>query len=136
MAGADGSASNTPPRPARTRLDTSVLWRAALVQLLGVVVLSLLLAVLLPSSFFEDWGWIAGPLAWFACAALTAWVLHLELRGALLGALLAGLLSALAVVAGIHWLGLVVAVGAFAAWCAWLPFGGAALPWQRAGARV
>ena len=33
---------------------------------------------------------------------------------------LAGIPSAIAVVAGVHWLGVAIAVAAFAAWCAWL----------------
>jgi hypothetical protein len=38
----------------------------------------------------------------------------------MLGAVLAGIPSGLAVLAGIHWLGVAIAVAAFAAWCAWL----------------
>jgi hypothetical protein len=101
-------------------MDRSVLWRAAVAQVLAVAVLSLILAVALPHSFFEDWGWLTGPLAWLACAGLTARVLHLDVRGVLLGALLAGIPSAVAVLAGVHWLGVLIAVAAFAAWCAWL----------------
>ena len=101
-------------------MDRTVLWRAAVAQLLAVAALSLVLAVLLPRSFFEDWGWVTGPLAWFACAALTAWVLKLEIRDVLLGALLAGVPSLFAVLAGVHWLGVAIAIGVFAAWCAWL----------------
>jgi hypothetical protein len=33
---------------------------------------------------------------------------------------LAGIPSAIAVVAGVHWIGVAIAVAAFAAWCAWL----------------
>ena len=83
-------------------MDRSVLWRAAVAQVLAVAALSLILAVTLPHSFFEDWGWLTGPLAWLACAAL------------------AGIPSAVAVLAGIHWLGVAIAIAAFAAWCAWL----------------
>jgi hypothetical protein len=101
-------------------MNRSVLWRAALVQVLAVAALSLLLALTLPNSFFDDWGWITGPVAWLACAALTAWVLRLEPRWVLLGAVLAGIPSAIAVIAGVHWLGVAIAVAAFAAWCAWL----------------
>ncbi len=101
-------------------MDRSILWRAAAAQLLLVAVVSLALAVMLPRSFFDDWGWLTGPAAWLGCAALTAWGLHLSVRGALLGAVLAGIPSALAVVAGVHWLGVTVAVAAFAGWCAWL----------------
>ena len=52
------------------RIDVSLLWRSALVQLIAVGVLFAILAILLPKSFFEDWGWITGPVAWMACAAL------------------------------------------------------------------
>ena len=101
-------------------MDRGVLWRAAVAQLLAVAALSLVLAVTLPHSFFDDWGWLTGPLAWLACAALTARVLDLDVRAVLLGAALAGIPSALAVIAGVHWLGVAIAVAAFAAWCAWL----------------
>ena len=103
-----------------TAMDRSILWRAAAAQVGLVAALSLLLAIALPRSFFEDWGWITGPAAWLGCAAITAWALHLPIRGVLLGAVLAGIPSAVAVLAGVHWLGVAIAVAAFAAWCAWL----------------
>jgi hypothetical protein len=99
-------------------VDTPTLWRAGLLQLLAVAVLSVALALALPHSFFEDWGWIAGPAAWMLCAAFTARVLQLPLGPALLGAALAGLPSVLAVVIGVHWLGAALAVALFALWCA------------------
>ena len=101
-------------------MDVPTLWRAALLQLAAVAVLSIALALALPHSFFEDWGWIAGPAAWMLCAAFTARVLRLPPGPTLLGAALAGLPSVLAVVLGVHWLGVAIAIGAFAAWCAWL----------------
>ena len=52
-------------------MDRSILWRAAAVQAVSVAVLSVALAVALPHSFFEEWGWIAGPAAWMLCALLT-----------------------------------------------------------------
>jgi hypothetical protein len=99
-------------------MDRTVLWRAAAVQGLSVAVLSIALAITLPRSFFVDWGWLAGPGAWLACAVLTATVLRLPAGPTLVGAALAGLPSLLAVIAGVHWLGAVFAVALFAAWCA------------------
>lgn len=99
-------------------MDVPTLWRAALLQLAAVALLSIALALALPHSFFEDWGWITGPAAWMLCAAFTARVLRLPLASTLLGAALAGLPSVLAVVLGVHWLGAVVAVALFALWCA------------------
>jgi hypothetical protein len=99
-------------------MHVPTLWRAALLQLAAVALLSLALGLALPEDFFEDWGWITGPAAWMLCAAFTARVLRLPLGEALLGAALAGLPSLLAVVLGVHWLGAVLAVALFALWCA------------------
>jgi hypothetical protein len=99
-------------------MHVPTLWRAALLQLAAVALLSIALGLALPHSFFEDWGWLAGPGAWMVCAAFTARVLALPLGPALLGAALAGLPSLLAVVLGVHWAGAVLAVALFALWCA------------------
>jgi hypothetical protein len=102
-------------------MDTSLLWRSALVQLIAVGVLFAVLAILLPHSFFDSWGWIAGPVAWMLCAALTARVLGLPMGNTLLGALLAGIPDAICVVIGLHTVGDVIAIILFALWCARLP---------------
>jgi hypothetical protein len=105
-------------RSLQKSLDTAVLWRAALLQLVAVAVLSIALAAALPHDFFVDWGWIAGPGAWMLCAAFTARVLRLPLVPTLIGAVLAGLPSLVAVVLALHWAGAALAVGLFALWCA------------------
>jgi hypothetical protein len=102
-------------------MDRSVLWRAAALQVCAVALLSVVLALALPDSFFDDWGWLTGPAAWILCAALTAGLLGLPRRRTMLGAVLAGLVSLPAVLLGLHWIGVVVAVGLFAAWCARSP---------------
>lgn len=102
-------------------MDTSLLWRSALVQFVAVGVVFVVLALALPHSFFDSWGWLTGPLAWMLCAALTARLLGLPLGHTLLGALLAGLPDALAVVLGAHEVGGIVAICLFALWCARLP---------------
>lgn len=90
----------------------------AVVQLVAVAVLSILLALVLSDRFFEDWGWLAGPATWLCCAWITARVVGLEVGATLLRALLAGLLSLLGVLVGLHWLGALVAILAFAYLCA------------------
>jgi len=100
-----------------SEIDRSLALRAGLIQLAAVAAISIVLAVLLPHSFFEDWGWLSGPGAWAACSLITATMLRLPLALTLLGAVLAGLPSLLAVVAGLHWLGALVAIGLFALWC-------------------
>jgi hypothetical protein len=102
------------------KLDTPTLWRAALLQLVAVAVLSIALGLALPHDFFVDWGWIAGPASWMLCATFTARVLRLSLAPTLLGAVLAGLPSLAAVLLDLHWAGAVLAVGLFALWCALL----------------
>src|SRR3954471_18496811 len=91
--------------------------RAGIGQAAAVAVLSVVLALALPHSFFEDWGWLAGPGAWILCAALVARLLALPLGGALIGAALAGIPSVVFVVVGAHWLGALLAVIVFALWC-------------------
>jgi hypothetical protein len=102
-------------------MDTAILWRAALLQLVAVAVLSLALGLALPHSFFEDYGWLAGPASWLLCAAFTGRVLGLPVGPTLFGAVLAGLPSLLFVLIGLHWAGAIVAVGVFAIWCARTP---------------
>ena len=101
-------------------MDRSILWRAGVTQLVLVAALSVLLAVTLPHSFFDDWGWLTGPAAWLGCAAVTARALRLPIGPVMFGAVLAGIPSAVAVLVGVHWLGVAIAIAAFAGWCAWL----------------
>ncbi len=104
----------------------AILWRVAVVQLVAVAALSIILAIALPDDFFVTWGWLAGPAAWISCSALTARVVGLALPAALIGAVLAGIPSAIAVVLNLHWLGAAAAVVLFAIWCSRLPRGRAA----------
>jgi hypothetical protein len=99
-------------------MDRSVLWRSALVQTVAVTVLAIGFALALPHSFFEDWGWLAGPLTWLACAALTARVLRLPLDRVMLAAIVAGIVSVAGVLIGVHWLGVALAIAVFAFLCA------------------
>jgi hypothetical protein len=102
-------------------LDRALLWRVAAVQAAAVAALSIVLALALSRHFFVDWGFLAGPLAWLACALLTARVLHLRTASTMAGAVVAGIPSVAAVLIGVHWLGAVLAVGVFALWCATRP---------------
>jgi hypothetical protein len=101
----------------RVEVDRSVALRAGLTQALAIAVVALALAAALPRSFFEDWGWLAGPAAWLGCAALTARVVALPLGPVMAGAALAGLPSLVAVAVGVHWLGVVLGLPLFALWC-------------------
>jgi hypothetical protein len=98
-------------------MDRSAAWRAALLQALSLGIVALVLATALDRAFFEDWGWLAGPGAWAACALLTGAVLRLPLGWVLAGAALSGVPSLLTVLLGVHWLGTPVAIALFAWWC-------------------
>src|SRR3954463_2619868 len=93
-------------------------WRAGLGQAAAVAALSVVLALALPHSFFEDWGWLAGPGAWLLCAGVTAPGVRLPGTRGLVGAPAAGPPSVLAVIVGVHWLGAAIAIVLFAMWCA------------------
>jgi hypothetical protein len=99
------------------RVDRSVAWRAALLQALLVTAVAVALAVALPRSFFEDWGWLAGPGAWAACALVVAALLRLPAVGVLVGAALAGVPLLAGVAVGVHWLGAPLALAVFGLWC-------------------
>ena len=104
--------------PPWARMSWPVFLKAAVVQAVSIAVLAVVLAVTLPHSFFESWGWLAGPAAWAACALLVARVLRLPVGGVLVGAALAGIPAVLAVLTGEHWLGTALGVPVFALWCA------------------
>jgi hypothetical protein len=105
---------------------SEVFWRVAVVQLVAVALLSVVLGFVFSHGFFADWGWLVGPAAWLLCAWVTARVVGLEVGPTLIRAVMAGVVSLIAVVFGLHWLGALVAVGLLAALCARIPGEGAA----------
>jgi hypothetical protein len=101
-------------------MDRSIAWRAALLQALLVAAVAVVLGLALPRSFFEDWGWLAGPGAWGVCALIVAAVLRLPAGPVFVGAGLSGLLMLPGVFLDAHWLGAPLGLAAFGAWCGWL----------------
>jgi hypothetical protein len=100
------------------RMDRSVGWRAALLQGALIAAVAVVLALALPRSFFEDWGWLAGPAAWGGCALVGGGALRLPLGLVVVGAALSGLPMLLGVAVGIHWLGAPLGLAVFGIWCA------------------
>ena len=80
-----------------------------------------LVALPLGEDFFEDYGWISGPVAWVLCSAGTAAVL--SLRRALSLPSRAEPLAIVGVALD-HTAGLIVAIAVFAAACAGYSPGG------------
>lgn len=104
------------PPSART-FDLRLFAATTLVQLALVAGVAIVLALLLPKSFFESWGWLSGPSAWLACAWGTSRILSLPAGQTLLGAILVGIPSVIFVVLGLHWLGALIASILFGVWC-------------------
>ncbi len=102
-------------------VDKGVALRAGAVQLVAVGVLFAILAVAASHGFFEDWGWLVGPAAWLGCALLTARVLKLPAERVLMAAVISGVLSAIGVLVGVHSIGIVLAIIAFALLCGRIP---------------
>lgn len=105
------------PEHPETPFDSRTALLVIPVQILLVAATAIALAMLLPKSFFESWGWLSGPAAWLACAAITASLLKLDLPRAVLGAALVGVPSIIFVILDLHWLGALVAAVLFGLWC-------------------
>ena len=100
-------------------VDRRLFWKALLVQGVAVgAVFGVLLALPLPEDFFEDFGFLVGPIAWAGCALLTARVLSLPGTLALFAALAGGVAGAIVLLVTSHTPGLVAALLVFAASCA------------------
>jgi hypothetical protein len=99
-------------------VDTRTFWKALLVQGLALAVLGGILGLALSDDFFEDYGWISGPLAFLACSLLTARILSLPLSIALFSALAGGVAGAIVFLITSHWPGVVAGLLVFAASCA------------------
>ena len=99
-------------------MDTRTFWKALAVQGLLLAAVGGLLALLLSDDFFEDYGWISGPLAWTACSLLTARILALPVSIALFSALAGGVAGAIVFLVTSHWPGVVAGLLVFAASCA------------------
>jgi hypothetical protein len=97
-------------------VDPRLFWKSLVVQALLVGVLfAILIALPLDEDFFEDYGFIIGPLAWLACAAAAARILAVPLAYVLFSAVAAGVCGLIVLLAASHIAGIVVALLVFAA---------------------
>jgi len=100
-------------------VNSRLFWKSLGVQAVAVLVLfGVLVALPLPDDFFEDFGFVVGPLAWLACSVLTARVLQIPLAFALFAAVAGGVAGAIVLVVASHWAGMVAALLVFGASCA------------------
>jgi hypothetical protein len=98
-------------------LNARLFWKALAVQAIVVAIPFAILAVALDDDFFEDWGWLVGPVVWLACSAITARVLTLPLAYALFSAVAGGVAGLIVMLATSHIAGVIVALLVFAASC-------------------
>jgi hypothetical protein len=99
-------------------VNARLFWKALGVQAAAVVVLSAILVALpLDEDFFDDWGFVVGPIAWFACSLVTARVLSLPLAYVLFAALAGGVAGEIVLLVTSHWAGVAAALLVFAASC-------------------
>jgi hypothetical protein len=97
-------------------VDPRLFWKSLVVQVLFVgIVFAILVALPLGDDFFEDYGWITGPVAWFGCSLATARVLDIPVGYVLFSAIAAGVCGAIVMLVATHWAGMVVALLVFAA---------------------
>jgi hypothetical protein len=99
-------------------VNARLFWKSLVVQAIVVAVPFVVLALTVDESFFEDWGWLAGPVVWLACAAVTARILSIPAGYVLFSAVAGGVAGAIVfVVASSHWAGMVAGLLVFAASC-------------------
>jgi hypothetical protein len=100
-------------------VDARQFWKALVVQAVIVGALfGVLVALPLPHDFFEDAGFVVGPLAWLGCSLVTARVLSLPAAFVLFGAVAGGVAGAIVMLVAGHTAGMVVALLVFSASCA------------------
>ena len=84
-------------------MNSRLFWKSLAVQAAAVLVLfGVLVALPLPDDFFEDFGFIVGPLAWIACSVLTARVVQIPLAFALFAAVAGGVAGTIVLVVASH----------------------------------
>lgn len=99
-------------------MNPRLFWLSLGVQAVAVAALSgILIALPLGHDFFEDWGFLVGPLAWIVCSLITARVLSLPAGYVLFAALAGGVAGTIVLLVTSHWPGVGAALLVFAASC-------------------
>jgi hypothetical protein len=98
-------------------LNARLFWKAFVVQLIVVAIPFAILDLTLSHDFFEDWGWLVGPVIWLACSLVTGRILSLPVTYVLFSAVAGGVAGLLVMLATSHTPGLVAALLVFSASC-------------------
>jgi hypothetical protein len=98
-------------------LNARLFWKALFVQALVVAIPFAILGLALDDDFFEDWGWLVGPVLWLACSVITGRILALPIPYVLFSAVAGGVAGLLVMLATSHLPGLLAALLVFSASC-------------------
>jgi hypothetical protein len=98
-------------------VNARLFWQALVVQAVVAAIPFAILGAALDEDFFEDWGWLVGPVVWLACSVVTARILRLPLGYVLFSAVAGGVAGALVMLATSHLPGMIAALLVFAASC-------------------
>ena len=98
-------------------MNARLFWKSLVVQAVAVAIPFAVLGLALDKEFFEDWGWLVGPVTWLACSAVTARILALPLGYVLFSAIAGGVAGLLVMLATSHLPGMGAALLVFAASC-------------------
>jgi len=98
-------------------VNARLFWKSLVVQAIVVAIPFAILGLTLDESFFEDWGWAAGPVVWLACSIVTARILSLPLGYVLFSAVAGGVAGAIVFLLATHLAGMAAGLLVFAASC-------------------
>jgi hypothetical protein len=98
-------------------VNARLFWKALIVQFVVVAIPFAILGLALDEDFFEDWGWLVGPIIWLACSVITGRILKLPLAYVLFSAVAGGVAGLIVMLATSHTPGLVAALLVFSASC-------------------
>ena len=98
-------------------MNSRLFWKALVVQAVVVAIPFAILALALSEDFFEDWGWVVGPVVWLACSLVTARILAIPRAYVLFAAVAGGVAGLIVMLVATHWAGMIAALLVFAASC-------------------
>ena len=98
-------------------MNARLFWKALIVQFIVVAIPFAILGLALDEDFFENWGWLVGPVIWLACSVVTGRILKLPLAYVLFSAVAGGVAGLLVMLATSHLPGLIAALLVFSASC-------------------
>jgi hypothetical protein len=98
-------------------VNAGLFWKSLAVQAAVLAVPFAVLALALEREFFEDWGWLTGPVVWLLASVVTARILSLPLGYALFSAVAGGVAGAIVFMLASHAAGMMAGLLVFAASC-------------------